>query len=294
MIKNLSLFGVVVLFTIALITHFFLLGKIPSDPHGGGVIVDRFVSAAVSFLTLAVVYLLSFSLSRNQTIAFFSVFWLMTMPWHVEQSRVGSPVTPVTFVFICLIYLFLRIKNRLARLIALLVFLAMLHWIYSGFWIYREHIRLNDGLVILHNFFYLVSTQFLFFENHSFGIGSLRVYGVMLMETLPLFIIGLYDLVKTRNYRIILMGIGLPLLVASINPFFTGIEVYIATPIFAYILAVGLDRLISYAKKKSLATIILAVYSLILLYGITNFTHYYIVFYPFRITKEPNHEHKRF
>lgn len=88
----------------------------------------RFASALFGTLTIALVYLISLELFKENNnkniIALFSSFFLAVMPWHVNLSRVAVENTVVVFFISLGVYLYLRYLNGKRSILLFLSFLS--------------------------------------------------------------------------------------------------------------------------------------------------------------------------
>lgn len=275
--------------------HYYLLGGVP-PLMSREVLFGRIISATFSILVLPLVFILGLRLTQSRVAAFFSVFWLVFMPWHVEQSRLVSPVTAITFSTTLYIAVLLTVQRRLLRFLATVAYIYFIPITYPTLWIFTGPDYFIDIPGFLKNSFLIISSNFLFFENKAFGSGSLKVYGVMLWSTLPLFIFGLSRLMaNARLTRIIRLWFLLPFFLAAMNPDYTGMEVFVSTPLFALILGFGTLTLIEEAKRlPSLKFLLLGTYAVLIAYSLMEFTHYYGVHYPVRIIKETQYASRHF
>ncbi len=286
----------IVIIFIASVTRFLALGQLP--PMNPDFMMLRLLTALASVAAIIFLFLIVKKLSQSPNLAFATSLSLIVLPFHIEQSRIYSPVVWALSVLLCGTWLMTLINPRIYRIaiICLMSLVAFLIFPQLQFW--RADLVIFPTTRFLERLFYLLSLQYLFFKNDSFWSGGLRDVGIMLPFTLPIFVWGLYKV--GQNFTKINWWLILPLpaiwLLAAAQPNFPEQRIFfLVTPYLAYIMGVGIRELSTsltsqniYRKIVSLVLIFLISYNYLLFY------HFYTRHYSQRISNELPNEQRNF
>lgn len=286
-------FSYILISLLALILRFWKLGVVP--PSDGDILLLRILTAFVASITIPCLMVLIRNLYSNKSLAMLSGLWLAINPWHIEQGRIYSIYILILFTLIILAYIWQKFKNIWSKVIIIISFLAA-----SLIFITVGSIKLNidlSAIKILQNLFKLLSFEFLFYKNDSFWSGGVREFGVMLPETIPIFLVGIFTLIGKFKKNISM--ICLILLFAFISSFqgsFPESRIFfLSLPAFMFILALGSKKLFSYLFTRNIfIRMAIFAYLLVLIYGISQFAHYYFIHYNLRIYQEKPYEGGKF
>ncbi len=278
---------------LAFILRFWKLGVVP--PSDGDILYLRILTAFVASITIPSLMVLIKNTYSNKSLAMLSGFWLAINPWHIEQSRIYSVYVPILFTLIIIANIWQKFKSNWSKVIIIISVLAV-----SLIFLAAGSIKLNidlSAIKILQNLFELLSFEFLFYKNDSFWSGGIREFGVMLPETIPIFLVGIFTLFSKFKKNISM--ICLILLFAFISSFQKSFPesriFFLSLPVFMFILALGSMKLFRHLFTRNiLIRMSIFAYLLVLIYGISQFMHYYYVHYNLRIYQEKPYEGGKF
>ncbi|KKS85861.1 MAG: hypothetical protein UV59_C0004G0009 [Candidatus Gottesmanbacteria bacterium GW2011_GWA1_43_11] len=289
---------VLIIFTTVslILSRIWLLGILP--PGGADSFWLRLPTACASILSVILTILIIHKLTHERKLALLTGFFLAINPWHIEQSRVYSPAMVGLSVLLAGLLVTLFTKKTILKLAISLPTLIGFYLVYPSFRLFGNFTIKLTLYEFLHNLFKLISVDYLFFHNDSFWAGGFRTFGVLLVSTLPLFIAGLFYLVKNFNFAYIrwLIPFIIIWVIAASNPMFPEQQEYfLITPYLTLILAYG--SLFFYQRFKSgnlFIKTILTVLIIFFMYEQVLFFHWYMIHYSNRIKNERLYETEAF
>ncbi len=292
-INKISLLLTILILLQGFLIRFIYIGKIPAGLDI--VLKERVIIAIVSLLSIPLLKYITKKITGSLQLGFLAGWFLSIFPWHIEQSRIYS-MYPL-LLFLILLYFFILLNtSKTIRIISTFFLLASIFLIKPFWFLINPFLYQYNYSKFIANLFQLTSFGFIFFKNDSFWSGGFRNFGILFPETIPLFIIGLYSLLKKR-IGIILLVISLVLaVITSLNTNFPETrEFFFIIPIFSIVLALGAQKLSLLIRSSSVFLRILSyVYLIVFIYGLFQFFHFYFVHYNLRIYQEKLYETKQF
>lgn len=284
----------ILILVIAFIVRFAFLGSIP--PSVSEVFPLRIISAVCGFFSVILSYYLVKRISKNKELALFSALSLAILPISIIENRIVSWVSVAVFLII-VSYFFIIDKSPIKKVFGFLLFIIFL------FYINKEILLINrlqtkfDFNLLLNNFFDALSFNKIFFTNDSYWSGGIRRYGMIYPEIIPIFLVGVFELLNKKRFDLILFGLSV-LLIAALSPTYPEArEIGLLAPIIAIILGFGGLKVFNYFKRNTeniLVVISGLAYLIVLLYGIINFFHYYFIHYDFGVKQENYYQINKF
>lgn len=284
----------IIIFIIGLILRCVALGGIP--PGIPEIFLSRLISALSGSFSIVIIYFLSLKLSGYRRVALFSALSFAILPVSIVESRLTSWVSILSLV-IMVAWLFLYKKSFFYKILGLMIFIVSLFLFRREIWILSGGYFNINIKAFLTNFFNVLSFDKLFFINDSYWIGGLRRYGMLYPESIPIFLVGIYELI-IKKVKIFFFFASIIIVIASLNPLYPEArELGLLAPMLAIILGFGGHKIFTwiYPNRSRLLVITLGIsYFLIICYGILNFFHYYFVHYNLQIKQERLYETKKF
>lgn len=293
---NKSINVVVGIFLVASLLRLPYLSTIP--PLGVAGLIPRIITALMSIVTIGLLMYIVHKKTRNLSLTYASGLAFALMPWHIEQSRIVSPPMWALLVVLLTYSLVLQCNKTYVKLAITAFAVLVLTWVYPGILSFTQTSRSLNVLAHVSHFFRLISIQFHFFQNDSFWKGGLREWGVLLPTTLPIFLLGLFQLLKSVKWKH--WGYGLYLvviwLIAALNPLFPeGREFFLITPYISIIIGLGIIKLLDLYKYSTFKTkALLGVFFLFVIYEHLIFAHFYLSHYVKRIQYSIPYEERAF
>lgn len=271
--------GLVIIF--GAILRFWRLGLIP-PMSTQSYLTPRFTSSIYSLGSIILLYYICKKIFRVEKIAQLSSFIFAILPWTIEQGRISSEPTNVLFWMLLILFINMTYKNRILNLVSILFIPLLFYFIHPNFWILKNGFYLITVDSLLKNIFVILTPDFLFFKNDTFWWGGIRDVGVLHLSLLPFFILGIYQLIVKEEIKAIIW-FGICLFFYASNPLFPeGREFFLATPIIALIVALGIYQLFYYLYSRNWQLVLL-IFLLILVYDFASFLHYYAVHYQLEV-----------
>ncbi len=238
-----------------------MLGKIP--PSENSYIWLRYLTAIVSVVDVFVLVFIIKKVTDDNKLSIVSGIVFTLMPWHIEQSRIYSPIMFVLLLLLLSYYLYLHLKQLWIRISLIAVIFAIVYFLDSLSWILKFQLTKTSFIFFFNNLFKLYSIEYLFYKNDSFWLGGFRTIGVMLPTVMPIFMVGLLLSIKKfhRKYLVHLGFISIITILALFNPLFPEErEFFIITPYLSIITGIGVINLFEYLKytKNSIKLLIIA------------------------------------
>lgn len=275
-----------ILLVYAGILHFWQLDNIPPLISSSQLGL-RYVSAFLSLGSILVFYFFVNNSFKNKKLALISSWILTILPWSLEQGRIVSQPNNFLFFFLIILLIAQMVKNTFQKLLIYSIIPIGLFFFYPQFWLFRGGINIFQKTDYFNNLFFLLSPSFLFFKNITFWWGGVREFGVMYASLLPIFIVGIYQTLVLKYYSVLLWT-GIILFISSASPFLPeSREFFLIIPFLSVILGLGINSF----RKKWLTLLFI---SLLILYEITQFFHYYTVHYPQQIKSAVENIHETF
>lgn len=284
----------ILIIVLAFIVRFAFLGSIP--PMVVEVFPARIVSAFSGFFAVVLIYFLTKKSFKSKELALFTSLSLSLLPISIVENRIVSWVSVAVFLII-VSYFFIIDKSPIKKVFGFLLFIIFL------FYINKEILLINrlqtkfDFNLLLNNFFDALSFNKIFFTNDSYWSGGIRRYGMIYPEIIPIFLVGVFELLNKKRFDLILFGLSV-LLIVSLSPTYPEArEIGLLAPIIAIILGFGGLKVFNYFKRntKNILVVISGLaYIIVLLYGIINFFHYYLIHYDFGVKQENYYQINKF
>lgn len=280
---------------ISLVVRLFWLTSYP--PSGADALWLRLPSALSGVITIILLILLVWRLTKNTAYALLSGLFLSLMPWHIEQSRVSSEAMLGLLVLLAGGLLWTVASCKKCKLVLVISISIIFFRAYPSFWLFHPPFTFPTLFEYLGNIFKLVSAEFLFYKNDSFWLGGLRTTGALLPSMLPLLVIGIG--VALQKFNVKMLGwliLGFLILgVSAASPLFPEErEFFLITPYLAVLLGLGALQLVHFWKKSLLIKCIMYFYFALIIYDYVLFAHSYIIHYPQRIEQEIPYEKRTF
>lgn len=273
----------------------FQLGSIP--PSFSSVHLLRNISAICGIISNFLIYFLGYKLfNKNKKIALLVTLTYAVLPIAILENRVSSWISIFT---VLTIFSFLFITSNIIYKKILGIIFIIISFIYFkeniGFFkLTSVEFKYKD---LINNIFTTISFDKLFFNNDTYWKGGYRNYGMIYPEFIPIFIYGIFDLIKIQYLPIFIYTI-IVILLTSLNPRYPEArEFALLTPIISIILAIGIYkfyRTLKLINHHFFVRAFCVIYSLILIYGIINFFHFYFVHYNLRVKQERFYENGEF
>ncbi len=287
---------VVYILVISFLIRIPYLGLLP--PGGNNAFFWRLPSAIAGIISILLNVLLVNKFTQNHGLALVSGITLTLMPWHIEQSRVHSEVMMGLCVLLVMLTLLSYLSNKFIRLTILVVSLVLFKYVYPSFWLFSGNFTHITTRYLFSNMFKLISVEFLFFNNDSFWWGGLRTIGTMLPFTLPIFIIGIWEIISKlrRQHWGWFLAFGFIWFMAALNPNFPeNREFFLISPYLALIMAYGVMVIFKYYHTAKLGQkICIFIFSILLIYEQILFFHQYTQHYSKRVGSEVPYEQRNF
>lgn len=258
----------------AVLSRFLFIQSFP-QPLGPS-LSYRLLSATSSLLSVFLLYVLGRRFFSSKKIGLFAAWLIAATPWAIEQGRIVSPLSITLPIFLGLILAVSFVRANLLKLSAYAAILAAWFFVsYPG--VSSSVFSSVHPLNFVSNIFFLFSFDFLFFHNTSYWWGGVKEFGVLFLAFLPFFLAGMVTMRKRRSDTGIFI-IGAAVL-ASLNPVFPeGRHFFLALPFLLLVVAQGMNWFITRTQKVSIiASVVL---SIVMMYEIFQFWHYYTVHYP--------------
>lgn len=259
---------------------------------------QRLPTALFSLISIFLFIALVNKITNSQKLSLISGAVLTLMPWHIEQSRMYSEAMMGLTVLLGGTYAFFYLKQKYLKIGVMALTSVGFYFLYPTFWIFSPKVVLPTWYFYLANLFKLVSFEFLFFKNDSFWLVGLRSVGVFLPTTIFIFLVGLYVSAKKLSSEKVwyYLAFLIILLIAAANPLFPEErEFFLAVPFLAYIMALGIDQLANWFKKKiKLVQILILFYFAFVVYDYLVLVHFYTLHYPLRIQQEIQYDKRTF
>lgn len=225
------------------------------------IISQRFIWLCISGLFL---YGINRSIGMTKITTFLGLLWFTATPWVIEQSFRLTPVHAMSTLVLLSVFLSLLFKRW------------YISWIISLTYIFWQQSQGGSPSlsVIVTNVQRFFSFELLFFKNTI--LGRLNAIGVFYPESLPLFLIGVFQGLQRKKIMIVLALLIPWFFIAALGRF--GEEFFIFLPFFSIFFALGIESIyktITMKNRGNIASIVSMFYGLLLLYGIVNFYHYF-------------------
>lgn len=282
------------IFILAFIIRFAFLGSIP--PSLPEVFSGRLVSAISGFLSIVAIYFLTKRLFESRKLAFFTSLSLTLLPISIIENRIVSWVSVA--VFLVIISYFFIIEGRVyKKIIGYFLFSIFILYLNQEILLFARLLKNVDFTLLLNNFFDLLSFQKIFFANDTFWTGGIRRSGMIYPEAIPIFLIGIYEMLNKKQYLCLIFGL-LVIFIAALSPTYPEArEIGLLIPVFSLILGFGSFKMFNYFKKHKRNALIMVsglAYIVILFYGFINFFHYYFTHYHFEVKQENFYQLNKF
>lgn len=272
-----------VVFTLILaylsVSRLFLIDKVPPLLNLQ-LLTLRSLSVIAGLISTIFLYKLVLYHFKNIKIALLTIWVFSVLPWTFEQGRIASNPN---YALAMILFIFLIWKKTKKKLLPFFIFLipVMIYWSYPRFWLFNISEFKPSLDSVFTNIYVLTSFDFLFFRNITFWWGGIREFGIMLLGFAPFFLFGLYRLVISKE-TILLGFYGLLIIISALSPYFPeSREFFLATPLISLIVALGFYQSAIY--KSLIIRVIHVFIVLLLIYEISQFTHFYFIHYPGQI-----------
>lgn len=260
------------------ITRLYLLGVVP--PHASLAVSDRFISAIFSIGSTIILFFLTDTLLKKKKLSLLISWIFAVLPWTFEQGRIISQPNNCVFYLLLILFLIISVDSLYAKIVLVFLFPVIIHISYPQIWLEKSHIlpTVHD---FLNNFFLLTSPDLLFFKNTTFWWGGVKGFGVMYVTLLPFFLLGVIQTINRKEYRLPAI-LALLITTAALSTYLPeSRELFLATPIFSFMIARGLYGFYSNHRKLPIGITILLI--VCITYEMAQFMHYYFIHYPLYI-----------
>lgn len=284
--KERVLLGLVLLYSI--VSRFWFLGTFPPliSPSS---FPPRFFSATLSVMSILLVYLYTRKAGYEKKTVLISAFLLASLAWSIEQGRIASQPNNAVAIFLLFFTIGAYTKNFFFKIILYGCIPLVLFIFYPQFWLLKT---ITPNTHFLENIFTLLSPDFLFFHNITFWWGGVREVGVLYFSLLPFFLAGLYSLIFSTGRDRLFFLIGI-LVVSAASPFFPeSREFFLALPLLCIIVAEGVRKVFS--QKGNLVKWGSLIFTLLIVYEMMQFFHYYTVHHSQQVEGNKNEIHEAF
>lgn len=286
--KERILLGSVIVYTV--LSRFWFIGKLPILINSP--LPFRLFTATFSILGVFFLYFYTKTIGQNKKIALLSAFLLASLPWSFEQGRIVSPPSNALTVLLFIFLIILHVRQLLIKIVLSASIPIVLFVFYPQFWLFRTNLNSFSNIHVLQNLFILLSPDFLFFHNITFWWGGVREVGVLYFSLIPFFLIGIYQLIFSKQKRIFIWMI-LILLFSAASPFFPeSREFFLILPFMCIILAKGIHTFIS--QKTIWMKWSGMLFFFIMIYEMMQFFHYYTVHYQQQVKGNQKEIHDTF
>lgn len=138
--------------------------------------------------------------------------------------------------------------------------------------------KLNEIYTLVYAYFSHFDLNFLFIKGDSLLFHSTQKHGMMLLMTAPLFIVGLYQSIRKKNFWlfITMTFFSAPLLYGLVDSVYRASRIQVVVPSYILICILGLSTIINYKYSK----IIISVLAFLTVLNIYSFLKYYWFTYP--------------
>jgi hypothetical protein len=259
----------------AILTRYAFFGSVPPLAAQSSLTV-RFLSGFINLANIILLYLLVKKMHFKSKIAL-SAMWVFTIvPWSFEQGRVISGVNTVLFISLLTAVIFIFLNNKFLKILLAGLFFPGICYFFPNFWLFRiENFNFTN---FLNNLFYLLSGDFLFFNNMTFWWGGVKNSGIIYLSFLPFLLLG-FSQIAIQGMRKIIYGIIIILLLSSASPFFPeSREFFLALPLISIIIAIGMEK--TFKINDYIKGFLMTLIFLFIVYDISQFLHNYFVHYP--------------
>lgn len=263
----------------SILVRFLFIGSIPPGNH----MLLRSFTALSGVGSIILLMLIVDQVTKNRILSWLTGLSLSLIPWHIEQSRIISPVVWILALILGVFYINLLIRKKSLWLLSILIIIvSSIVWYpeaFSGLTTLRS-IPLNQ---LLNNLFHLMSFELWFFKNDSMWIGGIHEIGILLPSLIPLFLLGLIESIKRikqRHIWVIIYTLGI-FLIAAVNPQFPeGRLFFLILPIAAIVLSLGtIKGLTEMITSKNKSKYLWLIYFLVIGYEYLWYWHFYIAHY---------------
>lgn len=278
--------NLLLILVLGLVLRFGYLGSLP--PSTEALLSGRFISAVSGFLSILLIYLFCRRYFNNKTLALFSALSFTLLPLAIVENRINSWVS-VLNLGVIIFFLLLTFKNRWLNITGLVIFIIVVYFYRNNLWFFNNTLSVKPGN-FFNNIFNLISFNKIFFSNDTYWAGGLRNYGMLYPESIILFLLGIYQFLRERKKLSIIIFSLIIIVIASASPTYPEArEAGLLMFPLSLIVGIGIQYFCEWfrkGKKPFFVIILTGIYSLILLYGIINFFHYYIIHYKLRVQQE--------
>ncbi len=273
----------------------FQLGEIP--PSVSSVHLLRNISAICGIISNFLIYFLGYKLfNKNKKIALLISITYAVLPIAILENRVSSWIS-ISTTLIIVSFLFITSNIIYKKILGILFIFVSLVYFKDNIGFLNITTTEFKYKVIITNIFSTISFDKLFFNNDSFWKGGYRNYGMMYPEFIPIFILGLFNLIKIQLLPIYIYAITI-IFLTSLNPNYPEArEIGLLSPIISITLGMGIYKFYQIMRKINrnlFVRVFCVIYFLIIIYGIINFFHHYFVHYNLRVKQERFHENGEF
>lgn len=277
-----------------------------------------FIFSWVILITTPIVLLLSHWGAENAATMPFVVLWLWMMAKFEKKPKnkylfvggvslglflftyyAGRAIAPILVVLTC-VYIFLLLKNHIKRVFSSIIYFAFgitpfVVVLYISKFYYPGAILGNyrpDSLPTVYNFIYrYLSTfdlSFLYFKGDATVYHSTGFYGMLLIASLPLFVLGAYKAIRMKQLlpKLILASFFLgPFLFGFVPDIYRASRLLSIVPFYVVIGGLGFKELAN-IKKVWLKTGLVGAFLILFVVNYYAFANDYWFYYPNRVAQD--------
>jgi len=205
------------------------------------------------------------------------------------------PVVPIWSILTCLYIFYLKFpfkftnKNIISYLYSILYFIVgiapfilaipFIQLRYPGAIFGGSRPRFDNIFNFLYPYFSYFDPTFIFIKGDELLFHSTRIYGMVLLSTLPLFFIGIYQSVKKNKYwQLILVAyLSAPILMGLVESVHRASRIMCTIPIYCLLTMLGIYTV---WQKKIIGKPLIILFFLLISINFASFVNYYWFTYP--------------
>lgn len=268
------------------------------------------IFSTLIFLTTPLIMIQSHMGLDNIMVIPFTILWLIFVYLHEKTGHnkflifaaislgigfytyKGMRATVPVWCVLTVLYLFHKSKYNLKKSITPILYyslsffpfiaiIPLLQWKYPGAVFDRQGAVFDTVYNFIYPYISSYDPGFLFIKGDALLFHSTQTHGMMLLSTLPLFLIGIYQAIKKNKFWafITLAFFTAPLLYGFVNSVHRASRLMVIIPLFTLLTSLGALYLWQH-KNKLLGRLTVIAIGLLAIVNYSNFLNYYWYTYP--------------
>jgi len=268
------------------------------------------IFSVLVFLTTPLIMIQSHMGLDNIMVIPFTILWLIFIYLHEKTGNnkflilagismgigfytyKGMRATVPVWCVLTVLYLFYKSKYNLKKSISSILYyslsffpfiaiIPLLQWKYAGAVFDRQGAVFDTVYNFIYPYISSYDFGFLFIKGDDLLFHSTLTHGMMLLSTLPLFLIGVYQAIKKGKYWgfIVIAFFTAPMLYGFVNSVHRASRLMAIIPEYTLFTGLGATFLWQY-KNKLFGRLVIFVISILAIINYSNFLNYYWYTYP--------------